>query len=159
MMENSPREFRVKASDSCRSFLPADRAKGRREKVSNSAPSFRRVVSSPYLRAPFFLSSCSSGSPQRVGKAGTRVLQNERRLLKALPLATDKTAEDPRDPLSKKLARNFCRSAQLLNASLLSAIGTILELQRRQRRQKWPTDGSSSRFFFVVERESASLDF
>jgi len=58
---DASQEFRVKASPILAAAF--SRPKGRRGKVSNSAPSFRRVVSSPYLRAPFFLSSCSSGSP------------------------------------------------------------------------------------------------
>lgn len=66
----------------------------------------------PLLELPFpFLPATADLS----GKAGTRVFA-AKVSFKALPLATDKTAEDPPDLLSKKLARNFLpRSAQLLS--------------------------------------------
>lgn len=89
-----------------------------------SAPSSMRVH--PHSTCvnplfPFFLLQrlfSMSGKPARGSS-------ERQRLLKALPLATDKTAEDPPDPLSKKLARNFSRSAQLLSELIKGTIDTV----------------------------------
>lgn len=68
-----------------------------------------------HLRAPFFLSFFPI---QRVSPACRKSwhvgARSDTDRFKALPLATDKIAEDPPDPLSKKLAKNSDRSAQLL---------------------------------------------
>lgn len=86
--------------------------KQRRGKVS--VPSSGRVHPHPCCvnpLFPFFLLQRLSSTSGKLARG----FSERQRLLKALPLATDKTAEDPPDLLLKKLARNFSRSAQLLN--------------------------------------------